>query len=250
MANFTLEEVCCATGGTKLGQVNLTEFTGVYTDSRKVVPGSLFVALKGENFDGHAFIADVIAKGAAAVIVDRPVASTVTTILCANTLKALQDLAAFHRRRFAIPVIAITGSNGKTTTKDMLAAILAEKWNVVKTPGNYNNEIGLPLTLLALTSETQVAVVEMGMRGRGQIAELAAIAAPTAAIVTTVGETHIELLGSLDNIAAAKAELVEAIAADGFVVLNNDNPYVAAMDSVAKAPVATFGLAETASVRA
>lgn len=251
MATFTIEEICQATGAKICSRDKTQVFTGIATDSRKILPGNLFVALHGENFDGHGFVEQAVEQGAAGVLVDREVDLSAGSVLqCDDTLTALQDIAAFHRRRFEIPVIAVTGSNGKTTTKDMLAAILSQKFQVVKTPGNFNNEIGLPLTLLQLNDETEVAVVECGMRGRGQITALAQIARPTAGIVTTVGETHLELLGSLENIAAAKAELVEAIDENGFVVLNSDNSYVAAMKDVASCPVITFGLQSQAMVRA
>jgi UDP-N-acetylmuramoyl-tripeptide--D-alanyl-D-alanine ligase len=243
MATFTLAEICHATGG-KLVSGSNQEFSGIGTDSRSVKQGELFIALSGEQFDGHDFAAQVAAQGAGGVLVSHNVTvpAPVAVILCRDTLQALQDVAAYHRRRFTIPVLAITGSNGKTTTKDMVAALLSTQQCVLKTQANFNNEIGLPQTLLALTAEHQVAVVEMGMRGLGQITALAQIARPTAGIVTTVSPTHLELLGSLDNIAAAKAELVEAIPSDGFVVLNADNPYVAAMASKARCAVITFGI--------
>jgi UDP-N-acetylmuramoyl-tripeptide--D-alanyl-D-alanine ligase len=248
MAKFTLAEICLATGGKLISgnAQDVQEFSGVCTDSRKINPSELFIALTGDQFDGHQFVAQVINKGAGGVLVSHrvavPPAATVAVILCTDTLQALQDIAAYHRQRFAIPVLAITGSNGKTTTKDMIAALLGTRLHVLKTQANFNNEIGLPQTLLSLTAEHEVAVVEMGMRGLGQVTALAQIACPTAGIVTTVGETHLELLGSLENIAAAKAELVEAIPAGGFVVLNADNPYVAAMASKARCVVITFGI--------
>ena len=246
MAKFTLAEICLATGGKLIsGNVqDIQSFSGLCTDSRKIRHCELFIALEGDQFDGHQFVAQVASQGAGGVLVSRKVAASasVAVILCHDTLQAFQDIAAYHRRRFNLPVLAITGSNGKTTTKDMVAALLGTRLQVLKTQANFNNEIGLPQTLLELTAEHEVAVVEMGMRGLGQITALTQIACPTAGIVTTVGETHLELLGSLDNIAAAKAELVEAIPPEGFVVLNADNPYVAAMASKARCSVITFGI--------
>lgn len=251
MAEFSLSDVCSATGGQVIKSV-YEYFSGVATDTRKIKPGDLFIALEGERFDGHDFIPQAIKDGASGVIVSHsdciPAESKASVIVVSNTLKALQGLARFHRLRFNIPLIAITGSNGKTTTKDMIAAVLVSKYNVLKTEANYNNEIGLPLTLLNLNKDHEVAIVEMGMRGLGQISELADIAIPNIAVLTNVGETHIELLGSLKNIAAAKGELVEAIPKDGLVVLNADNEYVSAMKAKTGASTLLYGIDEECDV--
>lgn len=252
MAEFTTEEVLAATHGTLVQDGEYTVFNGISTDTRTIVSGNLFVALVGEKFDGHDFIPQALEKGAGGILVSKEVKGVddAAVFLVNNTLKGLQDLAHFHRRRFTIPIIAITGSNGKTTTKDMTAAALSSRFHVLKTQANYNNEIGLSLTLLQLTKEHQAAIVEMGMRGRGEIASLAQIAEPTLAIVTNVGETHLELLGSLENIAAAKAELVEAIGKDGITVLNADNEYVYEMRHKVKGQVIFFGTNSHADVKA
>ncbi|SDF07255.1 UDP-N-acetylmuramoyl-tripeptide--D-alanyl-D-alanine ligase [Sporolituus thermophilus] len=252
MAKFTVSEVCLAVQGSLIGGFADITFAGVSTDTRTLKAGDLFIALSGERFDGHEFLHQAAAKGAAGVLISRrdiAIPLGLTVILTDDTRKALRDLARFHRLRFDIPVIAITGSNGKTTTKDMTAAVLSSRFKVLKTEANFNNEIGLPLTLLNLMADHQVAVVEMGMRGKGEIRELAEIALPNVGVVTNVGETHIELLGSLENIASAKAELVEAVK-DGLVVLNADNPYVYAMQSKSKAAVTLYGLTHQADVRA
>lgn len=251
MSQFTFNEICQATKAQVLVR-NQDDFSGISTDTRQLKQGQIFLALTGENFDGHAFLEQAVALGAGAVIISRPPVKPlpVTTFLCSDTLKALQDLAHFHRQRFQLPVIAVTGSNGKTSTKDILAAVLGQKFSVHKTQGNFNNEIGLPLTLLGLKEEHEVLVVEMGMRGLGQIKDLCKIANPTMGIVTMVGETHLELLGSLDNIAQAKAELVESLPTSGVVVLNEDDPRVKAMKSLTKAKTISFGFAETAQVQA
>lgn len=251
MAAFTVSEVCSATKGvaSKLLDVN---FKRVCTDTRAVQLGDLFIPLVGENFDGHDFIAQAVKNGAAGIISSREdliVPSHVAVILVPDTLIALQDLARFHRNRFSIPIIAITGSNGKTTTKDMTAAVLGSRLKVLKTQANYNNEIGLPLTLLELTEEHEVAVVEMGMRGKGQISQLAHVALPTIAVITNVGETHIELLGSIEEIAAAKAELLEVIPKEGLTILNGDDPYVKAMAVQVNSRLSMFGL-EHGEIRA
>ena len=255
MADFTLAQVAAATGAA-ICQTYQQNFTDVVTDTRLVLPGTLFVALQGDKFDGHDFIGQAVQQGAAGVVVSRSYTEAerqnipVTVCRVEDTLQAYQQLARAYRRRFNMPVIAITGSNGKTTTKDLTAAVLGARWNVWKTPANFNNEIGLPLTLLQLRPEHEAAVVEMGMRGFGQIADLAAIAEPDIGIVTNVGETHMELLGSLENIAKAKAELVQAIPADGTVILNADNPQVAAMRDLAGSRVITFGIEKAADVTA
>lgn len=253
---FTIKEICQALGSELVTVESAAPdivFSGISTDTRTVKPGDLFVALIGERFNGHDFLTKAVASGAAGLVVQDvcpagPLKLPVITV--GNTLNALQNIARFHRLRYSIPVIAITGSNGKTTTKDMTAAILASRRSVLKTQANYNNEIGLPLTLLNLTEKHEAAVVEMGMRGLGEIKELAGIALPTVGVITNVGETHMELLGSLDNIAAAKAELVEAIPPEGLIVLNADNPYVLAMAGKARGRVLTYGLTEQADIRA
>jgi len=255
MFSFTVENAKIATAGIIVKTI-AHNFTKVVTDTRLVEKGSLFIALIGERFDGHAFVQQAIEKGADCIIVNCDYTKeelaqlNVTIIRVNNTLTAYQQLAKLYRNSFDIPVIAITGSNGKTTTKDLTASVLSSKFNVLKTKANYNNEIGLPLTLFSLTEEHEVAVVEMGMRGFGQIEALAKIAMPTIGIVTNVGETHIELLGSLENIAKAKGELVDAMDAHGVVILNVDNPYVREMQTQAKGKVILFGLSEGADVKA
>ena len=229
------------------------EFTGLTTDSRAVQAGELFVAFSGENFDGHNYCAKAVELGATGVLVSKDVEGlpeNVAVFKVANTLKAFQEIAREYRRSFEnLKVFAITGSNGKTSTKDLLAACLGAKYNVVKTQGNFNNEIGLPKTLLNITAETDIAVVEMGMRGLGQIAELCAIAEPDSGLISNVGETHMELLGSMENIGKAKGEIVETLPADGFAVLNGDNEYVVAAAKNTKAKVIFFGLSEACDYR-
>lgn len=246
MATFTLGEVEQATRGRLLYPVEGTvHFSQVDTDTRTIAEGSLFVALKGERFDGHDFAAHASEKGAAGIIVqeDRPEYKQkgLAVFLVPDTLKAYQDLARFHRRRFSIPVVAVTGSVGKTTTRGMIAAVLSQKYKVLQTEKNFNNEIGLPRTLLQLTRDHTACVVECGMRGMGQIAALAAVAEPTIGVVTNVGKSHIELLGSQENIARAKGELVQAIPPDGAAVLNQDDPFVAAMADLCKGKVIGYG---------
>ena len=260
---LTWDEMCAATGahlhsGKIAGTAVIPQIT---TDTRKISDGDLFIALRGENFDGANFAADALTKGAAAGLIGEPISADVQKALkkvkgavltVADTLAAYQAIAHAWRMKFDIPVIAITGSNGKTTTKDLTAAVLSGRGAVCRTAANYNNEVGLPLTLLGITAENTAAVVEIGMRGLGQIAALAPIAAPNIGIVTNVCEVHMELLGSIENIAKAKAELVEAIPAGGTVILNADDARVAAMRARAAegVRVLTYGISAEADVRA
>ena len=257
MAMFSWAQVLEATGGEAL-QAGADSFSDVVTDTRKITAGALFLALKGDRFNGEDFAREAEAKGAAGIVVSRECPADKleglrsAIVRVPDTLAAYQQLAHAWRRRFALPVVAITGSNGKTTTKDLTAATLSPLGAVLKTKANFNNEVGLPLTLLGIRPEHRAAVVEIGMRGLHQIEAMAPIAEPTIGVVTNVGETHMELLGSIENIARAKAELVEAIPAGGTVILNADNPYVAAMAGRAKGGVRvlTFGIMHGADIRA
>lgn len=249
MARFTLEEVLKATKGTTKG-THSVEFSSVSTDTRTIEEGSLFVALEGESFDGHNFLRDAVTQGALGCLVKK--GRSVEGVLCIeveHTLKAYQDLANYHRRRFNIPVVAITGSSGKTTTKEMVAAVLETMYHVLKTEKNFNNEIGLPKTLLDLTEDHEVCVVEMGMRGLGQIAELAAIAEPTIGVITNVGTSHIELLGSKEAIGRAKGELIEHLPKDGVAILNEDDSLVRTMVDLTEARIIPYGIHEEATIK-
>lgn len=255
MAAFTLQEVEKATGGRLLYPVvDDSVFSQVETDTRAITEGALFVALKGETFDGHDYVLQAKERGAAGAVVaeERPEYKQegFAVVIVTDTRKAYQDLARFHRRRFSIPVIAVTGSVGKTSTRSMIAAVLSQKYRVLQTEKNFNNEIGLPKTLLQLTPEHEACVVEMGMRGLGQIAELAAIAEPDIGVVTNVGKSHIELLGAQDNIARAKSELVRALSEDGVAILNQDDSYVAAMADLCRGKVVGYGIESNAAIRA
>lgn len=237
-------EIIAATGAA----VSDFDFTGVTTDSRAVQPGELFVALVGDKFDGHDYCAKAVELGARGVVISHDIEAlpdNVAFFKVENTLTAYQEIARAYRRKFAgLKVFAITGSNGKTSTKDLLAACLSAKYKVVKTQGNFNNEIGLPKTLLSIEPDTDIAVVEMGMRGLGQIAELCDIAEPDSGLITNVGETHMELLGSMENIGKAKAEIVEKLPAEGFAILNGDNEYVLKAAEKTNAKVVYFGLSD------
>lgn len=255
MAMFTDAEVVLATGARILQQGRRDMlYRNVTTDTRTVGEDDLFAALKGEKFDGHDFIEQAVSDGAAGVIVEDAARlypdGDYTIFVVKNTRKAYQDLALFHRRRFSIPVVAVTGSAGKTSTRALIATVLEQKYNVLQTEKNFNNEIGLPRTLLQLTKEHGACVVELGMRGLGQIKELADIAEPTVGVVTNVGKSHIELLGSQAQIARAKGELIEALGSDGTAVLNQDDKRVAAMAGKCKGKVVGFGIINDAPVMA
>ena len=255
MAMFTDAEVVLATGARILQQGRRDMlYRNVTTDTRTVGEDDLFAALKGEKFDGHDFIEQAVSDGAAGVIVEDAARlypdGDYTIFVVKNTRKAYQDLALFHRRRFSIPVVAVTGSAGKTSTRALIATVLEQKYNVLQTEKNFNNEIGLPRTLLQLTKEHGACVVDLGMRGLGQIKELADIAEPTVGVVTNVGKSHIELLGSQAQIARAKGELVEALGSDGTAVLNQDDKRVAAMAGKCKGKVVGFGIINDAPVMA
>jgi UDP-N-acetylmuramoyl-tripeptide--D-alanyl-D-alanine ligase len=226
------------------------KITGVSTDTRTLKPGDLFVALTGESSDGHKFLADALTRGASGVVVSRKVESKHLTIRVDDALVALGELAAYYRSKFSPTVVGVTGSVGKTTTKEMIAAVVAARGPVLKNAGNFNNEIGLPLTLFELAPKHKTAVVEMAMRGPGQIAYLARIARPSIGVITNIHVTHIELLGSLDAIADAKGELLDFLPSDGAAILNADDAYFDYLSRRSNARVISFGEGPKAEVRA
>lgn len=196
---------------------------GLATDSRKVKAGDIFFALKGDNFDGNKFAPDAIKKGAIKAVIDNPKYSSDYTILVDDVLLMLQDLARLHRESFEVPVLAITGTNGKTTTKELIARVLSRKYKVHYTRGNLNNHIGLPLTLLDAGPETSFMVIEMGANHIGEIADLCRIALPTAGLITNIGKAHLEGFGSLEGVIKAKGELYEYLAGIGGTIIYNDS---------------------------
>ena len=197
--------------------------TGVSTDTRTIKEGDLFIALAGDNFDGHSYVNVAVEKGAVAVVCSRQVNTTVPVLMVADTLSALQRIAAYYRSILDIKVVGITGSNGKTTTRDMTARVLSSKYSVYSTAKNFNNEIGLPKSVLELDDSYDIAVLEMGMNHLGEISRLTKIANPDVAAITNVGKAHIGNLGSQENILKAKLEILEGLKPDGIVVLNGDN---------------------------
>ncbi|MFQ5735350.1 MAG: UDP-N-acetylmuramoyl-tripeptide--D-alanyl-D-alanine ligase [Thermodesulfobacteriota bacterium] len=225
---------------------------GVVTDSRKECRGAVFFALRGPNFDGHRFIADAFARGAVAAVVDEKGAAAqpacAAIIEVDDTLSALGSLAAFVRRGFAGPVVAVSGSAGKTTTKDMTASILGRSRKVLKTEGNRNNLIGLPLTLFGLDGSHGAAVVELGISEPGEMERLAAIARPDVALITNIGRGHLEGLGSLEGVARAKAPLFGCLEEKGVMVVNLDDPWVVSIAGTMRNAV-TYSLKGAADVR-
>jgi len=201
------------------------EITGVSTDSRTIEQGNLFVALHGENFDGHDYLNVVEEKGAIAVIVDRDVSLSIPVIKVKDTLIALGDMAAWWRQQLQIQVVGLTGSNGKTTVKDMLTSILSEVGNVTSTRGNFNNDIGLPLTMLQIKPEHEYAVIEMGANHAGEIAYLTRITQPDVAILNNAGAAHLEGFGSLQGVAEAKGEIFSGLSENGVAIINIDDRF-------------------------
>jgi len=224
-----LKQIADMAGATLEGGDGSAMVENVSTDSRTITSDQLFVALRGENFDAHNFVENVAKSGARGAIVDRDWKGSVTPgfglLRVGDTLRAYQDLAANYRKSLGLKVLAITGSNVKTSTKDFSAAVLAKKFRVTKTEGNFNNHVGLPRTILEARSEDKIGVWEIGMNHPGEIAPLAKIAQPDAAIITNIGVAHIEFMGSREAIADEKAALAEAVGPNGWLILNADDPF-------------------------
>lgn len=240
-----LSEAAIATQGQVIGQDAL--FTSVGSDSRALTPGQLFVALRGEHFDGHAYAQQCLDQGAAAAMISTEQANLSAALLVQDTRLALGELAAHWRNKFSIPLAAITGSNGKTTVKEMLASILraatGDDDSVLATQGNLNNDIGLPLTLLKLRAQHRYAVVEMGMNHAGEISYLTRIGRPTVALVNNATVAHLGGLVTVEAVALAKGEIFEGLAADGIAVINVDDSFAPLWKLLAAAhPIMTFGL--------
>jgi len=254
---LTSGEVVAATGGTLIKGHPDGIFKGLTTNSRDVVQGNLFIPLIGERFDGHDFIPEAMKKGAAGLLIKRR-AHTITenmpdaisVILVNDTLRALGDIAGMWRNRFSIPVVAVTGSSGKTTTKEMIATVAGLSGTILKSRGNFNNLVGLPLSLLELNSEHEMAVVEMGTNQRGEIARLTAVANPDIGVITNIGPAHLEGFGSLDGIMAEKGDLFSTMRDSGVAIINRDDRFSRVLADRWAGRNITFGIDENAFVRA
>jgi UDP-N-acetylmuramoyl-tripeptide--D-alanyl-D-alanine ligase len=252
-----MEEVLEATGGQFAEQPPLAPdaIAGISTDTRNLRPGDLYLPLQGKNFDGHQFVHQALEHGAAVTLsareaLDRIDADLRRTIVVDDTLSSYHRLAAYYRRKFDLPVVAITGSYGKTTTKDLTAAVLSTHFHkVVKTAANLNNEFGVPQTIFRIDHETGAAVVEMAMRGPEQIRPLARVAGPQVGIITTIGEAHLELLGSVEAICDAKAELLAEMGTNTFAVLPRDSEWYERLAAQAPSRIISFGRHDRADVR-
>jgi UDP-N-acetylmuramoyl-tripeptide--D-alanyl-D-alanine ligase len=258
--SWTTSEILEATNGDLLCGEMAHAFADVSIDSRQISGDDLFVAIIGNTHDGHRFVSDVIKSGISGVMINRSRADRqpldkwkqqgLVCVAVDDTIKSLGDLAAFHRRRSNIQVIAITGSNGKTTTKDMTAAVVARRFTTLSTHGNFNNEIGLPLTLFKLEPKHQWAVLELGTNGPGEIKRLAEICQPDIGVITNIGPAHLEGLGSLEGVMKEKGELLKKIRPNGKAVLNADDPSVVQLRENTANDVLYFGLSEDALIRA
>ena len=252
MEEISVQKVIGAANGRLLAGDPVSTITGVSTDTRTIKPGDLFVALKGEHADGHIYVRQAIEAGAAGVLISDeshvPQGTDAVVIKVDDPLWALGDLAKYYRSLFKVRVVGITGSVGKTTVKEMLATIAQRKWKVLKNTANYNNEIGVPLTLLQLDRSHEVVVLEMAMRGLGEIQRLASIAKPEIGVITNIGISHIERLGSQGSIADAKAELLSELPPDGVAILNAEDGYFEVMKDRFKGKVVSFGSSKSADV--
>jgi UDP-N-acetylmuramoyl-tripeptide--D-alanyl-D-alanine ligase len=245
MRRINAEQMTGAVRGKLVAGTGSLFADGISTDSRKVVSGDAFIALRGENFDGHSFAADAVKKGASILIVDRDIGdmgTDVAVIKVDDTLEALQRLAAWYRRLFDIDFVAVTGSTGKTTTKNMIAQVLSQSFSVLKTPGNLNNQIGLPVTVMQLDDGYDIGVVEMGMNSFGEIRRLMSIVKPRVSVVTNIGVSHIEKLGSRENILIAKMEVFDGMADKPVAVVNGDDQLLAAAVGKLDMPVVYYGM--------
>ncbi len=244
MISFNCAELAKAVNGRLIWGNAEQVFVGVTTDSRKVEKDNLFIPLVGERFDGHDYIEQCYNTGAVVCLTEKPIPQrdNAVAILVDDTSKALKVLAAWHRKKHNIPVIGITGSVGKTSTKDMIACVLSKQYEVLKTQGNFNNEIGLPLTLLNLNGKHETAVIEMGMSGFGEISRLTAIAEPQIAVITNIGVSHIEKLGSQQGILKAKLEILEGLKPNGLVVLNGDDPLLRGLNGSLNYKTVYYGM--------
>lgn len=246
MKNMTLRRMASACGGRLTGNESEwdQEISCIVTDSRKAEPGCLFAAIPGARVDGHQFIPAVLKQGALGVVCEREPeqGAAGNYIVVASTLQALKDLAKFYLEQMQIPVVGITGSVGKTSTKEMIAAVLSQKYRVLKTLGNFNNELGLPLTVFRIRQEDEIAVLEMGISDFGEMHRLAEIARPDTCVITNIGQCHLEFLGDRDGVLRAKSEIFDFLEPDGHIILNGDDDRLETVREVKGIRPVFFGL--------
>ena len=257
---WRIEDLLAATGGTLVAGPMTAEFAGIGIDSRIIPKDHVFVAIRGAKYDGHAFIPELMEAGIKGIIIHQPLSDRQQLvewseaggccIMVDDTTRALGDLASFQRHRAEIPVVAITGSNGKTTTKELTALVLRQHKQTLSTQGNLNNEIGLPLTLFRLSRSHEVAVVELGMNHPGEIRRLAEISRPDIGLITNISQAHLEGLKDIEHVMAAKAELLEYVPASGTAVLNADDRFGRRLAKMAKSRVLYFGFSDQSDIRA
>ncbi|MGE5473333.1 MAG: UDP-N-acetylmuramoyl-tripeptide--D-alanyl-D-alanine ligase [Ignavibacteriales bacterium] len=252
MHPLKVSEIIKATNGTLLSGSPESEIKNISTDTRKLMPGDLFIPLAGENFDGHDFIVKALENSICGYLTAKTPESlsNVIIIKVEDTLKALQDIAGYYRNKFDIPIVGVTGSVGKTSTKEMVFNVLSKKYNALKNQGNFNNHIGVPLTLLNLSNENRSAVVEMGMSGMGEISILSKITKPHIAVITNIGLAHIGKLGSKQNILKAKTEIFDGMEDNGIAVLNADDSMLLKLRDSIGLKTIYFGLCEQSDIRA
>ena len=248
MRNLTPAAVRDVTGADANGPLPAVELTAVVRDSRDVTPGCLFAAIPGERFDGHDFIPAAAKDGAVCVLCERFTDDDIPQLRVPDTQAALRKLAAFYRRQFSVPFVGVTGSVGKTTAKEMIWAVLSTRFDTMKTQKNFNNELGVPLTLFSLRDRHEAAVVEMGISGFGEMTRLTEMVRPDIAVFTRIGDAHLEFLGDRPGVLRAKGEIVTGMPADGVVIANGDDPLLAAHDFGRRTVL--FGLGEGCAVRA
>lgn len=253
MKNMSLEKIAQACGGIYRGSDDMRDCVvdSITTDSRKAEKGSLFVAIPGERVDGHDFISSVFEKGAIAVISERKLENPAGPyIQVASSLEAVKGIAEYYRQQLDIKVVGITGSVGKTSTKEVIASVLSQKYNVLKTLGNFNNELGLPLTVFRLREEHQVAVLEMGINHFGEMHRLAKVARPDICVITNIGQCHLEYLKDRDGILRAKSEIFDFLKEDGRIILNGDDDKLAQVEEVKGIRPIFFGIESGRSIYA
>lgn len=248
--NFTLTDVIKACGGEVINGRPDLELTGISTDTRTIKKGDLFVAISGHYFDGHDYCDEAVSKGASALLVsNRDKKYDAGTVLVRDTIFSLGEMARWWRSRFDVPCVAITGSNGKSTTKEMTAAIAGSLGRILKTKGNFNNLIGLPLSIFDWQDADAVAILEMGMNAAGEIARLTQIASPSIGLITNVTAAHLEKLGDVEAVASAKGELFETMNGNGLAIINEEDPFVVKLSKSFKGQKITFGMQNNSDVR-